>query len=120
MHVRNEFVPNSFGYNSVTASGMISRKNLNKITVFDLQNATNGGSRGTKAEPHTPDTSHKLVHSQTKHMHFPKSLRKTCFSCRYVSDLKVKLLQLQKGAADHIQIHLNILLKRGVSGERMT
>lgn len=40
--------PNSFGDNSITASGMTSQKNLNKITVFDSQNVTNGGSGGTK------------------------------------------------------------------------
>jgi len=102
----NEFVPkkkpHSFGYNSITTSGMTSWKNLNKITVFDSQNITNGECRGSKAEPHTPDTLHKLVHTQIKHMHFPKSLRKPHSSCRYVSNLKVKLLKLQKGAADHI------------------
>lgn len=81
---------------------MTSQMILFKITVFDLQNVTNGESRGTKAEPHTSDTLYKLAYSQTEHGHFPKSLRKPHFSCRYVRDLKVKLLQLQKETADHV------------------
>lgn len=41
-----------------------------------------GGS--TTTEPHTPDTAHKPAPSQTKHLHFPKHLRKKSIFLAYL------------------------------------
>lgn len=57
---------------------MTSRRNLNKITVFDVQDVTNGESGGTEAEPHSPDT-HANGHIPKQSMCTSQKLEKNKF-----------------------------------------
>lgn len=113
MHMLNGFVPNS-----ISASGTTSWKNFSKIQPWTCRTSAKEKRQQAPWLSPTPGTAYKPARSQTKHLHFPKGLRKKSnFSCKSANNLKH---QFQKGAGEHTWICQVDCLKCGISSETMS